>query len=409
MPLYTTPDGRYMVAWETPGEGDGNSVIYDNWRAGENNGQPLPIWNRWSYEAERGEARPPAVTPPGAPSVPIPLTPLPATPITTGRLLPVTNASDGRIIPREYSYWSNCWIAEGTYYVFCGTSNGPAFFAVDRQLGAVTRLGNLAHVGGETEGWFWLRDGSLIVLAGSQLLRVNPFRTTPSEVLIDLESLGHPGCDLWQPHSSEDGSTFSATVRRIVSDGKYPNLGTITVRRGTPFYISAEGDLDESHLSGDGRYIIMEERRAEPGNDNRIINLDTRDTRWITDGDGALSHIDCGPDYMVGEADRPDPQCCARIQLDGTLTVASRVELFYTSNMGHVSVRGGRCLLSNRTHLSLVDLNGNGVTPLIEHGMVGDGYDRQVKASWDPTGQVVCFRSNRGTDRDDLFLLEVPR
>jgi microcompartment protein CcmK/EutM len=33
MPLFTTPDGRFVVAWETAGEGDGNSVIYDRGRS----------------------------------------------------------------------------------------------------------------------------------------------------------------------------------------------------------------------------------------------------------------------------------------------------------------------------------------------------------------------------------------
>jgi hypothetical protein len=55
MPLFTTPDGRFVVAWETAGEGDGNSVIYDR---GPNLEQPWPgeaVWDRFSYLRSIGE------------------------------------------------------------------------------------------------------------------------------------------------------------------------------------------------------------------------------------------------------------------------------------------------------------------------------------------------------------------
>lgn len=355
----------------------------------------------------------PTPLPPPTPQPPAPQ-PTPQPPDShpfVGRLLKVTDVQDGLIIPRTYSYWSNCWIGASAYYVFCGTSNGPSFFAVNRGTGRVTRLGNLvAPYGGETEGWFWDREGRVVVLAGRQLLRLNPLQPN-AEVLIDLESLGpaYANQDLWQPHGSDDGSTFSATVRRVVDIGGYPKIGTLAVRRGVPFYTEAQGDLDESHVSGDGRYLIIEE-----SNNDRVIHLDTKETRHLADEDGALSHIDCGPDFLVGEANMPDPQCCARMDLDRPLLLTARTELFRTSNMGHVSVKGGRCLLSDGEGLWWVDLQGGGRTFLRAHGMVEppgipdwQKYDFQVKANLDPTGQVACFLSNFGSSRQDVYLLEV--
>jgi hypothetical protein len=86
------------------------------------------------------------------------------------------------------------------------------------------------------------------------------------------------------------------------------------------------------------------------------------------------------------------------------LTLDRRRTLFTTWNMGYVSLRGGRCLHSDATHLSLVDLESGQRTPLVAHGNVGNDYDSRVKANLDPTGRVACYMTNDGR-RFDVWLL----
>ena len=70
MPLYTTPDGRYTVAWQTAGEGDGNSVVYDRGPSLAVPWPGMPVWDRFSYEAGLGQVRPPTDPPPSPPPPP---------------------------------------------------------------------------------------------------------------------------------------------------------------------------------------------------------------------------------------------------------------------------------------------------------------------------------------------------
>jgi len=73
--------------------------------------------------------------------------------------LQVTDARDGSIPPRMYSYWSNAVVKDGLIVVFCGGSDGrPQFFQIDPRARSVERLGSLnVPYGGETEGWYWDR------------------------------------------------------------------------------------------------------------------------------------------------------------------------------------------------------------------------------------------------------------
>lgn len=387
MPLFTTPDGRYTYAIETPGEGDGNSVVYDNW---VNPGQMTPVWDRWGYEASIG------VTQPATSPAPVPTAPIGG---SRGHLIQVSDASDGELIPRMYSYWSSAWIGTaGTHaYVFVGHADGhPRFFQVTIATGIVQRFGSMLSYTGTAEGWYWDTDGWIYLLDGPRLRRVNPF-TKQDRVIFDITDSA-PGCRLWQAHSSDDGQTHSATVQRIVDDGPYPNISTVVCRNGGQLsYFPAKGTLDESQITSDGAYLIIKE-----DNDNRIIHLQTRDTRFLRNADGAVGHSDCGASIVIGEDDIHGE--CVLWDLRGPLLPESRHTLFHTWNMGHLSVKGDRCLLSDATHLSLVALDGSGVSPLLEHGMVGNDYDHQVQGNLDPTGRIACFLSNRGSGRFDLFL-----
>jgi hypothetical protein len=307
-----------------------------------------------------------------------------ATPVATGeiRILPVTDQSDGQLVNRGYAYWSQCWISGTAIEVFAGHADGQVrFFSVERSTGVVTRLGSPVSYGGTGEGWYWDDEGWVYLCDGPRLRRVNPF-TGDDQVVFDISDT-HPSCDIWQSHSSDDGRVHSATVRQVVSDGAYPKIGTIVKRNGGVDYFPAQGVLDESQISRDGRWLLIKE-----DHDNRIINLETGRARVITDADGALGHSDCGPDFAVGE----NNQIGACVYLDfGTLQQRT---LFRTDNMGYVSTRGGRCLHSGETHLSLVALDGSGViTQLVPHGG-GSGYDARVKAALSPCGTVATYMAD---------------
>jgi hypothetical protein len=279
--------------------------------------------------------------------------------------------------------------------MFCGHADGhPRFFHVDLNTGYVERLGSLVPYGGTGEGWYLDGLGRIYLTDGPHLHRYD-LAIGLDEVIFSIEQT-HPGCDLWQTHSSDDGSTHSATVRQIVSDGPYPYLGTVVFRNGVQDFYPAQQALDESQVTSDGRFLLIKE-----GNDNRIISLDrTADYKRITDAEGALGHSDCGPSFAIGEDDQHG--ACVRWDFD----TMRRTELFQTWNMGHVSVRGGKCLLSNATSLALVGLNGSGLTPLIEHGMVSDGsYDTQVFGALDSSGRVATYMSNVAGRLDQYLLI----
>lgn len=382
------------------GEPDGWFNWAFHWREG-NHGAGFEDWLRARFrESPEGRQHtheaPPDVPPVQTPAVPSPLPTGPAAPgplPTPGRVLRVTDPSDGELVPRMYSYWPNAWIRDaGTVYVFAGHDDGsPRFFRVDLTSGHVQRLGSLIPYRGTTEGWYWDLEGWIYLLDGSAMRRVNPF-SGDDRIVFDIQS-AFPDCILWQAHSSDDGQTHSATVKRVVSDGAYPAIGTVVYRRGRQEFFPAQGDLDESQITPDGQFLVIKESEK-----NRIINLDSRETRIIEDADGAVGHSDCGPGILVGEDNIHG--ACVLWDLRGRLVPERRLELFKTWNMGYVSIRGGRCLNSGETHLSLVALDGSGLTPLLEHGINTNDYDKRIKANLDPSGRVACYMAN-GT----VFLL----
>ncbi len=91
MPEITSDDGRYVLAVQ----GDRNVVVYDRGR---------PIWDRFSYEAAQAETST-AVTSPSLPATPAaPTVSVPGVlpPGIAWRVLQVTSADDGDLVPRVY-------------------------------------------------------------------------------------------------------------------------------------------------------------------------------------------------------------------------------------------------------------------------------------------------------------------
>ena len=289
-----------------------------------------------------------------------------------------------------YSYWPNACVRHGVIYVFAGTPDSiGTFYAIER--GRVQSLGSLLPYAGTTEGWYWDARGGVYVPDGPRLLRADPFRRdAAAEVRVDI-SKRYPGHRLTQAHTSDDGATHCATLQRT---DDWAKVGTLVVRGDRMFDIPAIGTLDESAVTSDGRWLVIKE-----DNDNRIFDLATGGgaEQRITQADGAVGHSDCGPGFVVGEDDANG--ACVRWDFSRAIKPTDRVPLFDTWGMGHVSVRGGRCLLSNETILGLVGLRLGGVTPLIEHGATvpppdataDEKYDAQVRANLSPCGTVATY------------------
>lgn len=343
----------------------------------------------------------------GARSAPViaPVVAVAAPHVSAGHVYRVTDASDGEIIPRMYSYWANAWVSGTVAHVFAGTSNGPRFFDVDLASGAVTRRGNLIDYGGTTEGWFWNARGQITLTDGPRLRRVNPFVPSDDVVVLDITTT-HPACDLWQAHSSDDGETHSATVRQITSEGAYQAIGTIVVRHGQREFVAAIGSLDESQVTSDGAYLVIKET-IDGLLVNRVIELSTGIERRLANW-GAVGHSDVGASLLIGESSPQQPgglpAAAVAYDLTQPLTPTNRRVLFQTWNMGHIAIRGATWLLSDAVDLNLIDSTGR-VTPILAHGMVGDDYGHQVKANIDPSGRIATYMTNNGTARQDVYLL----
>jgi len=313
----------------------------------------------------------------------------------------VTDARDGEILNRGYSYWSQAWVApNGVITAFVGHADGhPRFFRINTD-NSIERLGPLLPYPSTGEGWYGDRDGLIYLCDGPRLRRVNPF-TDEATVVMDISDRYH-GCRVWQARSSDDGTVHSATVQRITDTGPYLDIGTIVARHGRLDYFAADGyDLDESQLIGT-RYLLI---KSKPDDDNLFIDLETgQHFPWITKAEGAVGHSDSGTTFVVG-ADRAHG-ACVRVDVPSM----QRTVLYPTWNMGHISVRGWRGLVSDDTHLFLVALDGSGVGLQIPHGMVippgtpeWQQYDYQVHGNLDPSGLVVAYVSN-AAGRMDLYL-----
>ena len=300
MPLYTTPDGRYTVAWQTPGEGDGNSVLYDR---GPDLAIPYPgtpIWDRWSYEASLGA---PPSPPPVAPPVlhpPIGESDGSVAASIGGGVIRVTDERDGEFINRGYSYWPQAWITGNLVYVFAGhRDQQPRFFRVDLTTRSIERLGPLLgeRYRGEGEGLYW-NHGWVYYIRGMELRRASPFAEN-DELVFSVEGRYSLLCDLWQAHSSDNGETHSATVRKVLGNGDTEKMGTVVYWQSDQKFFPARGALDESQVDASGGWVIIKEDER-----NRVIELGTSITQTISNEQGALGHSDCGAAFIVGEDDQ---------------------------------------------------------------------------------------------------------
>lgn len=475
MPVYKTPDGRYTYAIETPHEADGNSVVYDHWRENPNApGLPYVAWDRWSYEAGLGDVALRPANPPSSPSQPpAPPSPEPAQPSgpswraggftvpcadtsvrrrfsadeirgflpargafsfpspynTTGVRL--TNANDGTLQP-FYPYWPkvNNHAGQPNIFVVVGRRGAPGLlFVVDKATLNVS-VDTLAGLPGSGEQWYFsLRDPHVLyVTDGPRLMRYDVV-TGERDTVWDVG----PGRYLWQPHSSADGQTHSATLRQ---DGTWAVLGPATIRNGVEFTPSMQGDYDECQIDKSGEHVVIKEK-IDGRLMNRHINLVDRETATVLKADHPLGHSDNGHGYMVGEDANHD--------LPGAFILRDLTQprrqgrLVYhmhgwgeprgmTRHCAHSNARPGspdsqyviissahRDDLPRANEIVKVPLDGSLNATVICPNLTdldaqsGDDYEKLPMCTIDPPGEWICFHGNMGTDRLDLFLAAVPR
>lgn len=330
-------------------------------------------------KVHRGSTPPPPTFPTPPPPGRMPM------PATGSRLISVTTGND-RYHPRMYSYWSNAWVQGTRAIVFAGsmTTGKAKFFDVNIMQGVSQEVVYPAmdEFPGTTEGWSWTGKGMIALADGPRLIHIDP-ATGELHTILDITHT-HPRCRLWQPHSK--ANTHCATVERITTSGPYERIGVVAWYKERQRFFPSEGLLDESDCTG--RFLIIKEERQRDRLrlDNRIINLETGEDFWLLDEEGALGHSDCWDEVMVGENDIVG--MCTRWHLETRLSEY----LYPTWNMGHVSMRGNRILISDDTSLRLAF--SGGTHHLIDHGVTVRDYDSQVRANLDPTGCVACYMAH---------------
>src|SRR5262249_26753123 len=129
---------------------------------------------------------------------------------------------------------------------------------------------------------------------------------------------------IFQPHSSDDDKTHSATVQ----DVNYNHLGCVVYRSASKkpfkFFAPPQGfELDECHVDKSGKWLMLLEVNPNGSVQNRIVDLLQGTVTTIDDLNGSLGHLDMGFGYAVG-ADNFNPDPNATIVLKFPVTTTQR-------------------------------------------------------------------------------------
>lgn len=368
-----------------------------------------------------------------------------------------------------YSYWRNInnhfGLAE--MYIFLGTDvnrggNGPILLRYDTRSDSVENLGPLfdagtPHYWSTGEGWYF--SGTLptklytLVVGESQLRRYDiitkQFDAFP---VMDLANCPRPrvcpaaSIYLIQAHSSDDDLVHSATVQ----DRDWRRLGCVVSRSGRFSFYSPPvgGTLDECHVDKSGRWLVLQETRADDSSTNRIVDLQNGKITVIEDAHGALGHLDMGHGYAVG-ADNFNGLPNATIVVTFPLKDPSRPigpvvhynKRWDIAAANHIA-HGNAGLASSTTapyacgsNASRVadmadeivcfpldpNRNADGSLDVLVVGQVltdlnaaggqdddNDDYEQLPKGNLDVTGRYFIWTTNLGGDRLDAFLVKIP-
>ena len=350
-----------------------------------------------------------------------------------------------------YSYWRNINNHTGSndLYVFLGLSQGtggtgPTLFRVNKTTRAVTNLGPLfasssPFSSASAEGWYWsATQPSKIYLAdtfGPRLYRYDVFTHQLTQVFNAAAQFG-ANRYIWQAHSSDDDRVHSATLR---DTSTYEMLGCLVYREDTAQFswFPKVGDFDECHIDKSGRWLVsLENVDGAYGEDNRIFDLQTGTERRVLDQDGAPGHMDTGFGYMVGMDNwNSQPNAVRRDTFSQTPIPGPVVyhdsDWFALSadHVAHGNAKPGvppgqqfacgsgatRQSLPRGNELVCFKLNTSMDVLVVAPTMVdldasggGDDYGKFPKANLDVTGRYMIWTSNRGGNRLDAFLVEVP-
>lgn len=334
-------------------------------------------------------------------------------------MIQITNENHGLVYPCGYSYWSriNNHRNQSTFKVLVGLKDhGPTIFEVDKSSEQVINSHSLFSEGSslfanEADQWYWsANDPDIIYMANNhEFCKVHANGFNEVEVIFTPER----GSFLFQTHSSDDGNTHSATVQ----DDNYKPIGCMVWKNGHQEFYPIQGDYDECQIDTSGDWLTIKQN-----NDNRFVNVNNGDWHILNNADGAVGHSDCGNGFIVGEDDMHDPPG-RTVKID---LVTGDVTLVYSltqwdSGLGHVSVRNDVAIISNAHRENLervndiiaVPLDGSMNWRIVAPSLVnlnasggGSDYKKQPMANIDPVGEYVCWSSNHGSDRIDIFVVK---
>lgn len=324
------------------------------------------------------------------PPKPVPVDPVPVEPTNDSALVPGRlTRIPGPFHPRLYSDKANSWVAPDgrSIYTFGGhVERGAELYCIYKgQLNEVVKPLPLGV--GTTENWYWDRNGWLYVPVNNRLHHYDPLGSD-SRIAFEV-----PSGELWQCHSTDDGTAHSATLRQ---EGGLPI--TVVSKNGETIFFGALGyTLDESQISRDGSWLMIKETDADKKLWNRFIQLVPNGLEYQLPPGESIGHSDWhfnfvyGADAWNGHAVRYNP------------FTRERIPIFPTWNMGHVSTRSNYVLWSRQETGALwLGIDTLAPNKIFTHGVTSDEYDLQVRANLSPCGRVATF-----TLDNDLCVLEL--
>ena len=368
-----------------------------------------------------------------------------------------------------YSYWRNTnnHVGRPEMLIFLGFDRsaggpGPSLLSYNKSTDQVQNLGPLFPASSvwsyaTGEGWYFSGTQATKLytyLVGSAVLQrydvlSHRFDKTPA---MDLGLCRRPGvCPssatyIFQPHSSDDDSTHSATVQ----DAAYNHLGCVVYKgKRFQFYPPPKGfELDECHVDKSGNWLMLLEVNPNGSVQNRIVDLRRGTITTIDDVNGSLGHLDMGYGYAVG-ADNFNALPNATILLKFPVASTSRPvgpvvnynkrwDIAAANHIAHGNAIAGTppekqyaCGSNGSRVPDMADeivcfslnpnRNADGSLDVLVVGQVmtdldaaggrdfnGDDYTQLPKGNLDVTGRYFIWTTNMGGDRLDAFVVKVP-
>ena len=245
---------------------------------------------------------------------------------------------------------------------------------------------------------------------------------------------------IFQPHSSDDDATHSATVQ----DAAFNGLGCVVYKsKMFQFFAPPVGfALDECQVDKSGNWLLLLEVNPNGSVQNRIVDLLRGTITTIDDLNGSLGHLDTGYGYAVGADNyNADPNATILLKFPVTSTTRpvgpvvhynKRWDIAAANHIAHGNAIAGTppesqyACGSNASRVpdmadEIVCFPLNGSLDVLVVGQVmtdldatggrdlnGDDYTQLPKGNLDVTGSYFIWTSNMGGDRLDAFLVKVP-